>query len=142
MFTLKDHDHKGYLSLYRLYMEMEDPTEYEFANTYLGGWVHWELLCRASWFIPYVTRWRLELDLKMKSQAIKKIKEVAKQNSPNMFQANKMLIERAWEAKTPKTSTKRGRPSTEEVQGELNRVVEEERQIDEDWNRLVNNKGE
>lgn len=137
IYTLKNYDHKGYPSLYLRYMELEDPTEYEFATTYLDGWAHWEKLCQCNWFIPHIARWRLELDLKMKSQAIKKIKEVAKTNSPNMFQANKIIIERAWENKNPKVPAKRGRPSTEEVQGELLRQVEEEKRIEEDFKRVL-----
>jgi hypothetical protein len=46
VYTLKDddHTHNGvvYPSLKRLYLEMEDVVEYDFANTYLLGWSHWK----------------------------------------------------------------------------------------------------
>src|SRR5574337_902614 len=49
IYTLKEEDYmyegKLYPSLKRLYLEMEDLTEYEFANTYLLGWKHWKRLC-------------------------------------------------------------------------------------------------
>ena len=44
LYTLKDNDHeyndKALPSIKRLYLEMEDVTEYEFANKYFLGWSH------------------------------------------------------------------------------------------------------
>lgn len=141
IYTLKDRDlvkgDKTYLSLYRLYMETEDLTEYEFATQYLDSWAHWQVLIQCTWFIPYVNRWREELDLKTKAAALKMIQKEAKdKNSKNLFQANKVLIDRSWENKSSKMVTPRGRPSKEEVQGELLRQVEEERRVDEDLERI------
>src|SRR3990167_1337022 len=68
IYTLKDQDHEGFPSLYRLYIEMEDILEYEFANKYLDNWSHWEWLTQAGWFKPYVLRWRKELELKIRSK--------------------------------------------------------------------------
>lgn len=102
LYTLKDVDHNGYPSLYRLYMEADDVTEYVFANTYLDGWEHWQMLCECAWFKPYVARWRQELDLRMKARALAAIRSEARSGSRNAFAANKYLMERGWEPKDAK----------------------------------------
>lgn len=112
LYTLKDEDHRGYPSLYRLYMEMEDLTEYEFANKHLDGWKHWEMLSSALWFRPFIVRWRKELELKLKARALREIMEEAASGGKHAFQANKYLIEKGW---VEKPEGKRGRPSKNEI---------------------------
>lgn len=112
LFTLKDHDHRGYLSLYRLYIEMEDLTEYEFANKYLDGWKHWELLSGADWFQPFILRWRKELELKIKARALRAVMEESASGGKNAYLANKYLIEKGW---VERPTGKRGRPSNKEI---------------------------
>lgn len=134
LYTLKDVDHEGYPSLYRLYMETDDPTEYEFANTYLDGWEHWEMLCATEWFKPYVTRWRKELDLRMKSKALKALKaEKDNLDSRTRITVNKYLLERGWEPKeNPKNS--KTKASQEEV---LQHVASmEKKELDEAAERI------
>lgn len=136
LYTLKDEDYLGYPSLYRLYMETADPTEYEFATQYLDGWEHWKMMTQCTWFIPFVARWREELDLKIKSKSLRVVqKEADDSKSKNSFAANKMLIERAWEKSGPKVR-KVGRPTTEEVTGELKRRTDEAQRINGDFERL------
>lgn len=145
LYTLADEDREGYPSLYRLYMELGDLTEYEFATKHFYNWDHWKQLCTLEWFIPHIARWREELDLKTKAEALKRIKEEAKDpKAKNTFSANKILIDRSWENSKPKAPTRKaGRPTREEVQGELKREVSEAKILDEDWKRVagVNNNG-
>lgn len=137
IYTLKDWDHEVdgvvYKSLYRLYMETNDPTEWKFATSHLDGWEHWEILCETSWFRPLVERWRKELELRMKSQALARIMSEAKTGSKEAFTANKYLLEKGWEPK----DTKRGRPSKEEIRKEAKEVLNIQNRIDEDFNRLL-----
>ena len=93
MYTLKDFDHNGYPSLYRLYMEIEDPTEFLFARKYLRGWEHWQMLCECTWFQPIVTRWRLELELSIKAKALSRLKQMADEEGKERLQANKALLD-------------------------------------------------
>lgn len=131
-FTLKDQDHAGYPSLYRLYMETNDPTEYIFATQYLGGWEHWERLCECSWFQPYVTRWRKELDLRFRAHALQNIRAIADSDAKDKLTANKILLSYA-----PKGEAKgRGRPSKAEVQQEAKRMAQEQRNLKEDFERI------
>lgn len=133
IYTLKDDDYEGYPSLYRLYMETADPTEYAFATKYLDGWEHWKLLSNATFFQPFVSRWREELELKYKSEALAKIISTSSSTSREALQASKYLLEKGWE-KSGQTS--RGRPSKDEIRREANRIAEDQSRLEEDYKRL------
>lgn len=133
VYTLKDHDHEGFRSLYRLYMETNDPTEWRFATEFLDGWEHWELLCKTTWFQPYVSRWRKELELRLRSQALSRIMSESKTASKESFAANKYLLEKGWE---PKDSGRRGRPSKDEVSKAAREIASTNSRLEEDFERL------
>ena len=135
VYTLKDWDHEGFPSLYRLYMEMEDLTEYEFANKYLDGWEHWEMLNACEWFKPYVERWRKELTLKVQARALKALRAEAQSSSKNSFVANKFLVDRGWVDKSEK-SHGRGRPSKDEVKKAADAIALHDKRLEEDMQRL------
>jgi hypothetical protein len=113
VYTLKDEDHvyeeKIYPSLKKLYLEMEDPTEYEFANTYLLGWRHWKRLCENKAIRKHIDEWREELELKLRCRGIKYTIKAA---SDGNFNASKWLADRGWEQRGA------GRPSKEEIDRE------------------------
>ena len=136
VFTLKDVDHeahgKQYASLKRLYLELEDPTEYEFATTILGGWDHWKALCGCSWFEEHIEAWRSELQLKLQSRALKNLMFEAENNGKNAYDANKFLIAKGYLPKETKLPGKRGRPSKDEVKAEAQRQLELETRIQND----------
>lgn len=131
-FTLKDYDHAGYPSLYRLYMETNDPTEYLFATQHLGGWEHWERLSEAAFFRPYVDRWRRELELRYRAEALKNIHEIANGNSRDRLTANKILAQ-GW---SKPAGPGRGRPSKAEIKQEAHRLAEEQRNLKDDFERI------
>lgn len=129
-YTLKDHDHKGLPSLYRLYIEANDLTEFEFAKTYFENYPHWEHLCSANWFKPYIERWRKELELKIRAQALKEVQKVAaSKDHKAAYEANKFLLNGAW--KTEKKPS-RGRPSKSEITKEAQIIAEEVNRLEED----------
>jgi hypothetical protein len=134
VYTLKDQDHMGFPSLYRLYMETDDPTEWKFANQHLDGWEHWEMLCRCSWFIPYVQRWRKELQLRIASHALARIMAESKTNSRDSFTANRYLLERGW---MPKEANKGGRPSKDSIRAAAHQIASEGLQVASDFDRLM-----
>lgn len=145
VYTLKDVDHtvldkdtgeeKTYPSLYQLYMEVDDPTEWEVAQNLADGWDHWQLLCSCSWFKPYVERWRKEQELRMKSKALARIKSEAKTGSKESFGANKYLLEKGWEPKEGSRNG-RGRPSKEEIKKAADEILRNGNQLSEDFKRL------
>lgn len=123
MFTLKEHNHshagKDYISLKKLYMEMEDPTEYNFATTYLAGWKHWERICANKILRKHIDEWRDELEQKLRAKAVLRMIESADGGN---YQAAKWLADRGWQTRAA------GRPSKSEVDGERakqGKIVEE-----------------
>lgn len=113
VYTLKDSDfnYNGKLlpSLKRLYLEMEDPTEYEFANTYLLGWRHWKRMNENKILAKYFDEWREELEYKMRAKGVKALLASAKGGN---FQAAKFFIDKGWDKRQA------GRPSKAEVERE------------------------
>lgn len=111
VYTLKDYDHeykgKLYPSLQRLYLLIEDPTEYTFATQCLLGWKHWQRICENKQLRVYVDEWRAELEVKIRSQGVL---EALKQAHTGSFQAAKWVADKGWEQKAA------GRPSKEELE--------------------------
>lgn len=107
IYTLKDDDYnyKGttYPSLKRLYLEMEDVIEYDFAKEYLLGWQHWQRLNRNKTLSKYFQEWREELELAIRSQQVRTIIDMTA--TEGSFQASKWLADRGWDKKAV------GRPS-------------------------------
>lgn len=126
-------------SLFRLYMEENDPTEYAFASKYLHSWDHWQKICKASWFKnDYLRRWRKELELQQKASALKNIIREASSTSKNSFQANKFLYEKSigLDAQgNPKTDKKGIRVTDKEIFDQVRLMTET--QTEEDYDRLL-----
>ena len=139
LYTLKDKDHEYegnlYKSLYLLYMEESDLTEFQFANKFLDGWSHWQMIVNATWFKEYIDRWRWELELKVKAEALKRLQNEAKESSRNAYNANRFLVEGGWiprgQAKDPV-----GRPTQERIKREAERINQLERDILDDHSRI------
>lgn len=111
VYTLKefDYEYKGavYPSLKKLYLKEEDPTEYVFAEKHLLGWQHWKRLCENKLVRKHVDEWREELELKIRSQAIRDMMNLCASENGN-FSAAKFLADRGWEKRAA------GRPSKAE----------------------------
>lgn len=139
LYSLKDKDQefngRSIPSLKRLYIELSDPTEYDFANMYFESWDHWEALCNCVWFKPHIEKWRRELNIKLKCDSIKRIKEEAKAGK-NKFQANKYLIDRGWAGEDTKGSWKMGRPSKQAIKEEAAKILEQDSRVLEDLKRM------
>lgn len=108
VYTLKDDDYeyegKVYPSLKRLFLELEDVVEYDFANKYLLGWSHWKRLQENKLFTTVINEWREELELKLRSQAVRDILDMTADEKS--FQAAKWVADKGWE------KLQKGRPRT------------------------------
>lgn len=136
LYTLKPED-TNYPSIYRLYIFEDDLTEYTFANKYFENWEHWEMVAQSPWFKPFIARWRKELRLKLESLAMTHIvAEMKDGSSKNKYSAAKTVLDQI-----NKQKPQRGRPSKEEVQGELIRQTHAERTLQDDLKRVMNNGG-
>ena len=105
IFTLNDEDKiyqdKTYPSLKKMYLDIADPTEYQFAKQCLINWRHWVRLCENKLFKPYLEEWRTELEVQLRSEGILAVFDQAENN----FQAARWLADKGWDKKAV------GRPS-------------------------------
>lgn len=134
--TLKEDDHhvdgKVYKSMKKVYIAMEDVTEYDFAQATLGSYKHWERLLESPIIRPHIDQWRKELNLKLKARAMKSIIKAATEDEKLSFQAMKYLADNDYLDK----KGKRGRPSKDEVKAELRREVQTSKTLQDDAARI------
>ena len=113
IYTLKEQEHtlngKTFLPIKRYYLEMEDPTEYEFANTYFLNWNHWQRITENRILRKHIDEWREELELKLRTRAIRNMIKSADEGN---YQASKWLADRGWNTRGA------GRPSKSELEAE------------------------
>ena len=102
IFTTKEQDitvkGKAYVSLQQLFINMvpNDPTEYEFAMSVFGSWEVWKTISEAPQLRPFVSNWRNEVVVKVKSKAIQAIAEEMRSNGRSSFSAAKLLLDKGW----------------------------------------------
>ena len=125
-------DRDNYLQYYKLYIEEDDPTEYSFVKKHIGTLEEWDSLCLTPWFKPIISQWRKEVELKIKSKALRALRLVACGDTRDAFVANRYLLDGNW-----KETKKRGRPSKQEIEEEKNKIILEDQRLKEDWN-IVN----
>lgn len=110
IYTLKDVDYtykgKTYPSIKRMFLEVEDPTEYAFAVEYFLGWEHWNRICANKQIAVHINQWREELEVKLRSRAVKM--NIAAAQAGN-YNAAKWIADRGWATRGA------GRPSKAEV---------------------------
>lgn len=134
VYTLKDDDFeykdKKFLSLKRLYLEMGDPTEYTFANTYLLGWSHWKRIKQNNLYTEMMEQWSEELEVKMMSEMVGRTMDMAyDEEKPNMA-AVKFIADKGW------SKRKAGRPSKDDIAKERRIAAAVEEEYAADANRL------
>jgi len=129
IFTMKAHDHRDCVSFKRVYLECSDPTGYKAAQVLLGEWEHWLKLLKAPWFRSALEVWNEELEIKLKSQAIQKVAELAQSDTSQAFNASKYLADKGWEPK-------RGRPTKAEKEAEIKRSTKIDKAVSEDLERI------
>lgn len=135
IYTLKRYHRPHHQSLYLLFMEMDDPTEYFFGEKYFYDYQHWKKLSEAAWFKEYVEEWREEIALKHKALALQELKkEAGDPENKNYFNANKYLLDKGWIEK-PKRVTRTAKKAIEE---EAQKMSEEKKDINDDYMRILN----
>lgn len=124
----EDKEYKGkiYYSLKKLYLASSDPIEYNFANTYLIDWDHWQKLCNNAIIRNEIDKWRHELDLKLMSEGVQTMIDQSEDN----MQAAKWLAERGWNRKSV------GRPKKDEIESDRRLEAELSEQFSADILRM------
>lgn len=138
IYTLKDEDHKVgdvvYPSLRKIYVSLADPTEYSIATRYLGGWAHWKKLLNSGWFVPLIEEWREELEVALRSDALRTILVEAKdEDSKNSYAANKLLLEGGWKEKAKGGV---GRTTKEKIKQEADALFKQDSEVIDDYKRM------
>lgn len=133
LYTLKRQDHLNFQSLYRLYIDAADLGEHAFAQKYLDGWEHWEMLCNCTWFKPYVEVWRRELEAKIETEVLAEMSRLALSEGKQQFSAAKYMLDRL---RKPAEKQKRGRPTKTAIKEEISRMASAERMAAEDLTRI------
>lgn len=132
IFTLKDEDYeykgKLFFSLKRLYLEMEDVAEFEFASTYFVNWRHWERIANNKALSDFVDQMRFELELKLRSKAINDILKI--KPSSGSFPTLKWISEGGWNRQSP------GRPNKAETEREKKIRANLKNEFEEDIKRM------
>lgn len=131
--TIKDGTPRVIPSFPRLYLELEDPTEYEVAIQLFGGWDHWQLLLKCSWFMEVLEPLREELEVRLRSKAVRAVVKEAESGSKSALSAARAIL--GGEHRKDKKHG-RGRPSKEEVAKEARIQAEVERRHEEDAERI------
>jgi hypothetical protein len=92
-----------------VYLDSMDPSEYRVAMTLVGDWEHWQLIRNHPFIKPVMDKWAEELEVKMTSEAISRMRHHATQQGGAA--SAKWLAEKGY-ATQPKKKV--GRPSTKE----------------------------
>jgi len=133
MFTLyssvdKKKDGKTYISLRQMYLDFEDITEYEFVMTIFGEWNHWLKLTRNALIGREIREWRKELEIKLRSKAIKEIAKESDKGGASGISAAKWLAEGRWKSadRGKGRPSKKGNESEEDIHARISAETKED----------------
>lgn len=130
-FTLTN-PREGYVCMREEYVKDGDPTGYTTGMRIFGDFGYWEYLSKIRWFKEELEKWDRELDAKLQSEAIKKIRELAKGEDQKALAASKFLAN----LEHRKGGSKRGRPSKDEIEGRMKEELQERSEVDDDAERI------
>lgn len=131
---------EGFINFGERYVALEDPSGYKVTQELLNGdYKHWILLNEQKWFTDAKKLWDRELDAKLMARGLDAIKQIARGDDeevkpPIKLQAAKFLATRGYVL--PEQKSSRGRPTKEEVEGELRREAGLQATISEDLARI------
>ena len=118
----------AYNDIHKMFIASDDPTGYSFAIAAFDSWDHLQhLLKNCQWFRRHYDKWQNELEVKMRSEAIKNLVKQSKDSKGST--AAKYVAEKGWEKK-------RGRPSNEEVEKERKQQAMIRDELSQDADRI------
>lgn len=115
------------------FLHLEDLSGNKLATKLLGSQQHWDLMySRSPWFKEAVDRWCHELKATLRSRAMDKVMEIMKDGGPTGLSAAKFVVS---ELRTEQKPV-RGRPSKEEVKGNLKHLTASFAETEQDFERI------
>jgi len=127
-------EREGYVCLRQEYVNDGDPTGYTTSLRIFGEFAYWQYLCGIRWFVEAKEEWDKELEAKLRSEGIAKIRKLAEGDDPKALGAARFLA--TLEYKKGGTTLKRGRPSKEEIEGNIKEEIRQRDAVDEDAERI------
>lgn len=148
LYTLRPNDYhssttgKTYPSLYRAYLEMEDVTEFEFAEKYFESYEHFERLLDSKFFKEFIEKCRRHLELKLKARALRNIQILAEDDQcKDHMQANKYLIDKGYDSTKEDKGTKKTKLTQKQIK-EAQKIelenMDDQSRIEQDYERILN----
>lgn len=111
---------------------MEDPTEYKFASTYLGGWQHWKRMKNNKGINELYEEWKEEAEIKIRALGVRSAIDMALDGKS--FAAAKWLAEAGYEKRGA------GRPTKQDVVRATRIEAGIKDEVGDDWERLLGGK--
>ena len=131
------HDKEGYINFRTEYLSDEDPTGYRTSQRLLENYDHWLMLMKLPWFVKAKEIWDVELEARLKSKAAKIFENIATDidlKPSERISAARALLDLHGAKGTSKRTA--GRPSKEEVEGELKNQARAEKEFEDDLARI------
>lgn len=126
-------DWPGLINCRKTFVELMDPTGYQWAVIYLDSWQHFEVLVKTSWFPKELEKWVNEINVKLEAETIRTARSIAADESDR----NRLTAARFLHSLTkPEAKPKRGRPSQAEVAAELQKEVQANSEFAQDMERM------
>lgn len=127
-----------------IFLEYRDPTGYKLAREYLGSIEHWNRLIKhCFWFRDALSEWNTELEAMIHSESVQTMMEIANDETHRgRLQAAKWLAEKGYKTKPESSLKSVGRPTKEQVAGEIKKIARQSTEEEDDRVRIglvVNN---
>lgn len=124
---------EGLICLREEYVADGDPSGYKTAMRLFGEYSYWKYLSKISWFKEALKAYDEELEAKLYSEGLDKIRELAKGEDAKALKAAEYLANGRYKQES---GAKRGRPSKDEVEGRLKQETRERDEVNEDAARI------
>ena len=139
LYTLHD-EKEGYICFGKEYIKDMDTTGYKTSQRLLEDFNHFNLLMKSPWFREAKEIWDNEIKAKLEAEGLAAIREISKMKDEDGVKAATRLAAAKELVRLGKEKTKRsaaGRPSNEEVSGEIKRAARETSAFEDDAARIL-----
>lgn len=127
----------SFKELREYFLELDDPTCYDFAVSLFESWHHFKVLMSLDWFSKHINEWLEELEMKKQAEGLKYIADEVRRDGKQAMAAAKFLVNKDWVTKgNPRT--KRGRPSNAEKEAFLKQEAGIDKDLAADADRILN----
>lgn len=135
-FTLT-RDREGLINFGKEYVDCGDPTGYKVAQKLFDGdYTLWTVLMQCRWFVAAKELWDKELDAKLKSEGLDKVRELLRDGlAPQQLAAAKYLANQEYRKDR---AAGKGRPKREDVDRAAKELAASEKEVADDMARIRN----